>query len=71
MPETWQQLEQQLFIHQQEKKTIEDAIQETMKLLKKADKRRRENPAERSKWPRNLDNLEDTLSEKTAAYVFR
>lgn len=64
MPETWQELEQQLEKHQQDKTTNEQAIRETVKLLKKADQRRRANPAEKSKWGRTLDNLEDTLSEK-------
>ena len=64
MPETRQELEQQLEKHQQDKTTNEQAIRETVKLLKKADQRRRANPAEKSKWGRTLDNLEDTLSEK-------
>jgi hypothetical protein len=64
MPETWQDLEQQLLQLLQEKKKGEDAIQETIKLLKKVGIRRRENPADKNKWGRTLDNLETTLSEK-------
>ena len=64
MPETRQDLEQQLQFYEQEKKANEDAIRETMLLLKKADKRLTANPEERSKWGRTLDNLEGILSEK-------
>lgn len=64
MPETRQELEVQLEQHQQNKTTNEEAIRETMKLLKKADQRRRANPSEKVKWGRTLDNLEFTLSEK-------
>jgi hypothetical protein len=64
MPETRQELELQLIMHLQEKKTNEDAIRHTRVLLDKADKRLRDNPADKSKWGRTLDTLEETLSEK-------
>ena len=64
MPESRQELELQLRDFQLEKTTNEEAIRHTLKLLKKADKRLLDNPAEKSKWGRTLDNLEATLSEK-------
>jgi len=64
MPDTRQKLERALLEYQEEKKTNEDAIRETLKLLKRADQRLHEKPGEKSKWGRTVDNLEDTLSEK-------
>ena len=64
MPDTRQELEFQLRKFQGDKRTNEEAIRETRTLLGKADKRRRDDPDEKSKWGQTLDNLETTLSEK-------
>lgn len=64
MPETREDIEQQLLEYQHELKSNEEAIHETRKLLEKADTRKHSNPADLSKWNRTIENLERSLSEK-------